>query len=86
MTVVQPRAPVAHVDLLQARQVGAHGGGVSEDKDGLVGVLCERFLEPVNLLLVDKHLVGAVLGVSEADGGHANGDRTAVACRALVCG
>jgi hypothetical protein len=58
---------------------------VSEDKDGLVGVFCECASEPVDLLLVDKDFMGAVLGVSEAHGGHADGDSTAVACRALVC-
>lgn len=66
------------------RSRSAHDRGVCEDNRRLSPVLRERALEPRKLLVVDEHLVAAVLGVAEAHGGEADEEVGAALARPEV--
>mmetsp|Transcript_13471 Transcript_13471/g.52928 ORF Transcript_13471/g.52928 Transcript_13471/m.52928 type:complete len:586 (+) Transcript_13471:1619-3376(+) len=75
VVVVEPAAPVDDVALLEDAEAGADDGRVREAEDlpaVLEGVLLDGLHEPVELLLVDGHLVRGVLRVAELRGPEAD--------------
>ena len=76
--MVEPAAPVDDVALLEHAEAGADDGGVREAEDlpaVFVGVLLDGLHEPVELFLVDGHLVRGVGGVAELRGAETDDER-----------
>ena len=63
VVVVEPAAAVHHVALLQHAKARADDRGVREDEDApaiLGRVVLDGLLEPLQLLIINEHLVGGV--------------------------
>mmetsp|Transcript_16002 Transcript_16002/g.48045 ORF Transcript_16002/g.48045 Transcript_16002/m.48045 type:complete len:324 (+) Transcript_16002:1062-2033(+) len=75
--VVQPGASVFYMHLLHHLEAGAHGGRMGEHGHGGVPALGQHPLQPLQLLLVDVHLVHTVFVGSEAHGGQPNAQQWA---------
>mmetsp|Transcript_32208 Transcript_32208/g.57774 ORF Transcript_32208/g.57774 Transcript_32208/m.57774 type:complete len:407 (+) Transcript_32208:2262-3482(+) len=72
--VVHPGAHVLDVHLLQGLEVAAQDGGMREDEDIPVLVLLNGALKPLELRVINPHLVTAAGGVTESDRREADED------------